>query len=252
MMLHISELSRYEKVYIPEMLEVKKNSLEHYEFIKTIRAGSGFGHILHCGDDFIMCLRRDDKVCVEKRIMEPLGFKRKTIEELEDMAETFNIAYDQEKKRMFSADSKKYVKIVKPIPFDTSVLWHIRMQGKYLINTITGSEIHLGKLKKYVVAETGLNTHLLYSIIKQGVEIRNWCLKGERLDGKTWDEYFDENKHARSNPEYYNIYFERDNITVHLRSLRQAAKDLDVSHETLRRALIEKYDTINGYKIMRP
>ena len=244
--------NRYEKVYVPDIIKVDKTSLEHYQYIKTIKAGSSFGHILHCGDDFMMCLRKDDTIPVEEKIMEPIGFKRKSIEELEKLAETLNVAYKRDLKRITLNNLKNYAKIVEPAPMNTFIFWTERMKDKYLINTATGKEVYLGKVKKYILQETGLTAMMLNLILKEGIEIRNWCYKGKRIDGKDWNVYLAEkNHHIKSNPDYYNICFKKDDIVIYLKSIRQSATQLGVSHETLRKALKNNEQSVNGYSIER-
>lgn len=243
---------KYEKVFIPEIVKIQKDKLDDYSFIKTIEAGSCFAHILQGGNYYYLCLSKDDTIRVELRINEPLGFKRQKEEELYEMAEKFNKAYKVDKTKGYGHRKRKYERVVSTPVWDTGMLWVHRMYNKHLINTITGQHIDLSQHREEIFKATGLSNHTLNLILNTGIESKNWCYKGERLDGQSWDDYFkNKSSHYKTNDEYIRTCFTKDNIIIYFSNLRNTAMDLAVSPEFLRQALIQNEESIVGYKIIK-
>jgi len=247
-----SNYIKYEKVFIPEIIKVHKDKLENYNFLKTISAGDGSGHILQGGNYFYMCLSKDDTIRIESKVNEPLGFKRSDINDLYLMASKFDKAYEVDKKRKYNTNSRKFKRIVTVPVWDTSLLWQDRMHNEYIINTVTGENIHLLDGRKHVFDKTGLSNHTLSIILTTGVESKNWCYKGQRLDGQSWDDFFkNKAKHYKSNDEYIHTIFKNDKSVIYFVNLKTTGIDLGVSAEYLRQALIDKKTKINNYEIIR-
>lgn len=273
-MLVNNDPNKYERIYLPKMLSIPKRELEHYTFIKTIPAGSGIAHILRGGNDFFLCIRskKDDFIRVEERLMEPLGFRRSSIEALEEIAARFDKVYNDDLRsyKGYNGASRKWdnaVKIPSTIMWDEP--WHIRMRGYFIINTITGEEVSLGLSKAEISSRTRLTSHLINVIVKNGVEAGvhgMWAFKGERLDGLTWEQFFNkdipkppvERKmkhpiiHYKVREALRGITFVKENITIKFSTLRQTSQDVGISHETLRKLLMAKADTVKGFKIVYP
>ena len=243
---------KYEKVFIPEIVKIQKDKLEHYSFIETVSAGSNIGHILNGGNYYYLCLSRDETIRIELRVDEPLGYKRQTIDELRQMAQAFDKAHKIDSTKGYGKHRKKHTRIVNTPIWDTGMLWLHRMQDKYIINIITGQQIHLGKHREEIFNKTGLSNHSLSLILNAGIETKNWCFMGERLDKQTWQQYF-ENKsgHYKSNEEYIRTCFVKDKMVIYFSTLRNTANDLSVSPECLRQALIQNEESILGYKIIK-
>lgn len=246
---------KYQKVFIPEFITVHKEKLDGYKYIKTIDAGSNSGHILFGEGLYFMCMRKDDYIKVDKGIMEPIGFRRKDIAELERLAATFVSARDRRPIRFDRKESRrKYQLVTVPMHFQTEIRWHIRMEGYFLINNTTGQEIHLGGKSKVDVAnEIGVTTHQIDSMISDGIEAHNWCFKGTRLDGLTWEEYFTPRQHHKSRADFNCVKFVGpEGHEVNFLSIRKTAARLGVNYECLRMALINRKDKIGQYTIVRP
>jgi hypothetical protein len=243
---------KYEKVFIPEIIKIQKDKLDNYTFIKTISAGSSQGHILKGKDNHFMCLSKNDYITIESREKEPLGFKRSDVNELYVMAASFDKAFANDKATSCNSNKIKWQKVVAVPVWDTSVLWHHRMHNKFLINVVTKEEIDLSyKSKQKIFDITGLSNHSLTSIVFVGIQAKNWCYKGERLDGKTWEEFF-ENKAKNYNPDekYIHTCFKKNNSLIYFVNLRTTALDLGVTPEFLLQALSQNRDDVVGYKII--
>ena len=243
---------KYEKVFIPEIIRIQKDKLENYTFLKTITAGASNGHILQGGNYFYMCLSKDDNITVESKVHEPIGFRRTDVNDLYIMADTFDKVYATDKSRTYNYNKRKFEKVVNVPVWDTGMLWHHRMYQKYLINTVTGEEIHLSEGRTKVFEKTGLTNHTLNSILTTGVEAKNWCYKGDRTDGQTWEQFF-ENKstHYKTNQEYIHTCFKKDNSIIYFVNLRTTGTDLGVSPELLRISLVENKSEIAGYQVIK-
>ena len=64
------------------------------------------------------------------------------------------------------------------------------MMNHYIINLKTKQEVHLAENKGDICKQYGLTIHLLNIMIRDGICGRDWCYKGTRVDGLTWDQYF--------------------------------------------------------------
>jgi len=180
----------YDKIYLPVFLRFNKEKLMHYTFIKTINAGSTNAHILQGGNDYYMCLSKDEYISAEERTMEPMGFRKNSIEALEKLAETFIKAYKNETKSIYSSINRRTTSTVIAPKLNETEHWHIKMQNHYIINIKTKQEVHLGANKGDICTQCGLTIHLLNVILRDGICGRDWCYKGTRVDGLTWPEYF--------------------------------------------------------------
>jgi hypothetical protein len=233
------EATKYERVYIPKFLYIPKKKLEHFVFIKTIDAGSGRGHIIMGGGNYYLCLRQDDCISVEERTMMPMGFRAKTIAELEALVKTFTVASKNAPAFSYNTSARKWNRTVEPPRLDYTVPWHVRCRGHYIINVVTGEEVHLGLSKPEISAKTSrLTYHLIDCIVLHGYECLNWVYKGTRLDGDTWEQYFEKRakKHYKQ--------------TVHYSSLRRTADEIGTSHETLRQLLHTGATEVGNFKII--
>jgi hypothetical protein len=179
----------YDRVYIPNVLRIPKDKLDHYIFLKTIRAGGSYGHIVNGGNYYYLCLSKNEFISVEQRTMEPIAFRRSSIIELENLASIFNAAIRKEIEKPYRRKSKKYKQIVNPPNIDYGKNWSDRMKNHYIINVNTKKEIELSMPKSNLIKEIKLTTHLLDCILRDGIMINDWVYKGERLDGLTWDQY---------------------------------------------------------------
>jgi hypothetical protein len=109
---------------------------------------------------------------------------------LEALAETFNKMQLDNAKRSYNSINRKHPKVVVPPVIDNRVEWQTRMDGHYIINVITKQEIHLSGIKCEIVKQCGITIHLLNVIIHDGIVGKDWCYKGKRLDGLSWEQYF--------------------------------------------------------------
>lgn len=243
---------KYEKVFIPEVTKIQKDKLENYNFVETIQAGGSFGHILQGGNYYYMCLSKDDTIRIELRINEPLGFKRENVQDLYDMASSFEKAYATDKTKAYNYNRRKYERVVNTPVWDTGMLWYHRMHNKYLINTVTGKEISLCQQRQNIFDITGLTNHTLNCILNTGVEAKNWCYKGDRIDKQTWQQFFENKKnHYKTNEEYLHTCFKKDNSIIYFVNLRTTAIDLGVSPEFLRQSLLQNATVIAGYSVIK-
>lgn len=244
----------YEKMYVPVVLRKHKQQIEHYEFIKTITAGSSFGHIVYGGGSYYMCMSKDEELPIEEKFDIPLGFRRDKIEDLEALAKVFDDLYNDENNKPFFSGRRRWQKTVDRPKFDYSLPWTERMKGRSIIHTLTGKEIKLDQPRTLIMEEAGLTSHLLNCVVGEGTEIRNWCYKGNRLDGQSWEDYIknkgnNETKKTNLN-QYSKISFRKGHIVVYYNTLRQTCVDIGVSYETLRKALVSKQSSVNGFEII--
>lgn len=186
----------YERIYVPVFLKYNKAQLPHYNFIKTISAGDTNGHIIQGGNYYFMCLSRDDNISAEEKTMEPMGYRRRSIDELQSLADVFCAAYASETTRGYNSINRRHPKAVVPPVLNMRLEWHERMKNHYIINVSTKQQFHLAESKTQVAAQCKLTIHLLNVIIRDGSMAKNWCYKGQRLDGLTWEQYFDSVKNA--------------------------------------------------------
>lgn len=246
--------NRYERVYIPNILTFHKEKVPNYKFIKTINAGSSLGHILFYEKDnnYILCLRQNDDISIEEKTMEPFGFKRKELSELEVLAEKFNRAKEKERRYIFRGERRKWKQVVEPMRENLHLHWNERMKGKFIINTITGQEISLAATRNQISKQTGLNNELVSCLVRDGIEAKHWAYKGKRLDGASWEEYLENpEKYNPKNNDYFGIILKRGNEAFRFQSLRITSARINVSHELLRLAIINNQPTINGYEIIK-
>ena len=188
----------YDKIYLPVFLRFNKEKLLHYRFVKTINAGSTNAHILQGGNEYFMCLSKDEYISAEERTMEPMGFRKNSIEALEKLAETFIKAYKNETKSIYSSVNRRTASTVMAPKLNETEHWHIKMQNHYIINIKTKQEVHLGGNKGDICRQCGLTVHLLNVILRDGICGRDWCYKGNRIDRLTWAEYFLQNVDSQS------------------------------------------------------
>ena len=85
----------YDKIYLPVFLRFNKEKLLHYRYIKTINAGSTNAHILQGGNEYFMCLSKDEYISAEERTMEPMGFRKNSIEVITKYSEVPYISVDR-------------------------------------------------------------------------------------------------------------------------------------------------------------
>jgi hypothetical protein len=180
----------YNKVYIPTILKINKKELQHYDYVETVQAGVSTAHIIKGADEYFLCISKNDNISVEERIMEPIGFRRKSIQELKSICDIFNLAYDKEKNKPRRRVTSKYPTIIVPPKIDHSLEWREKFAGHKIVNIITKETYDLSMPKIEIMKHTSLTSHLLDSIIYSGSLAKNWCYYGERLDKLTWDEYF--------------------------------------------------------------
>jgi hypothetical protein len=270
MMLVNNDPNKYERVYIPKFLHVEYDEVEHYEYIKTVQAGSSVGHILMGGGDYFLCLSKNTKVRLEERTMEPMGFRMKTVEEADSMAEMFTKAFNADMRayKGYNGASRKWDNVVEVPTIDWSLPWHVRMRTYNIINIETGKEVSLGLSKPEISKQTGLTYHLINVIVKHGVEAgvhEMWALKGKRLDGLTWEQYFkgevptvpyiqpdgqsNAKEHYKTRNALKNITFEKDGDSFTYTTLRETSKIINTSHETLRKLLLARAEQIKGFKV---
>ena len=246
--------NRYERIYIPTILTFNKEKVPNYSFIKTIEAGSSFGHILFNEkyNEYFMCLRKNDNISVEEKTMEPLGFKRHNLSDLETLAEKFNKLKEKERRYIFRGERRKWKQVVEPMRENMHLHWNERMKGKFIINTITGQEISLEATRNEISKQTGLNNELISCLVREGIEAKHWAYKGKRLDGATWEQYLENpEKYNPKNNDYFNIIFKKSNEAFRFESLRITSARINVSHELLRQAIINNLPSINGYEIIK-
>jgi hypothetical protein len=180
----------YDRLYLPVFIKYNKALLPHYTFIKTINAGSSNAHILHSSNGYYMCFSKDENVSAEQRTMEPMGFRRNSIELLIKLADAFITAYKNETKSIYSSVNRRTPSTVMAPKLNETEHWHTKMQNHYIINIKTKQEVHLGGNKGDICTMCGLTIHLLNVILRDGICGRDWCYKGTRVDGLTWDIYF--------------------------------------------------------------
>lgn len=183
---------KYQKVYLPTMVSVPITELEHYTFIKTVDCGSKKGHIIHGSDGYYLCLREDDYIRFDQAIYQPMGFCRQTIEQCEKLANDYLNAHKNNLNNLGELPVRVLTKNLKKailVPeFDNTTTWYVRMQGHYIIHTPSKREVHLGQAKIEVIRTTGLSYTSLDSVVYKGYIAKGWAYKGERIDGKSWEE----------------------------------------------------------------
>jgi hypothetical protein len=180
----------YDKIYIPVFLKYNKAELPHYRFIKTINAGSSNAHILQGGNEFFMCMSSDENISTEQLTMEPMGFRRRSIDELQKLADVLCRLYKSERKSIYSIVNRRTISTVVAPILNEAEHWNTKMMNHYIINTKTKEEVHLCGNKGDICKQCGLTIHLLNVILRDGICGRDWCYKGTRVDGLTWPEYF--------------------------------------------------------------
>lgn len=245
----------YRRVYVPNIESVKLSDLEHYKYIKTIDVGRQKGHIIQGNGEYIMCLSKDNIVRVHMDIYLPLGYTRKTIEELEALGQKFLKAYKTQFSRTYNGENrvlrKNLKKVVERAKFDCTKSWPDKAYGHYVINVKTKKEVHLCKPKLQIAAEIGMSTVLLDTMLSCGYLIYDWCYKGKLLDGRTWDEYFSGAAPKKKIYETMEVLkFVKDNSEIIYTNMRKTAYQLKTNDRVLSAAIKNKTE-VNGYKILR-
>jgi hypothetical protein len=193
--------TKYQKVYLPDIIDVPLSKLEHYTHISTVISGDKYGHIIKhntLDNVYYLCLRYDDNIRVDSATYDIMGFRRKSKEECQKLAKVFTDAKEYDtlygKPERTPRVLRKYlVRAVKPPILNTDISRSQRFFNKYLINVKTGKEVHLALHMAGIIRETGLKNNIqVDTVVNCGYILSDWCYKGERLDGKTWDQYFSE------------------------------------------------------------
>ena len=193
--------TKYQKVYLPDIIDVPLSKLEHYTHVSTVMAGSRYGHIIKYNtldNLYYLCLRDDDNIRVDSVTYDIMGFRKKSKEECEKLAKVFTDAkeYDElygKPARTPRVLRRNLVRAVKPPILNRDLIRQDRFFDKYLINVKTGKEVHLALHMNGIVKETGLKNNVqVDTIVNCGYILSDWCYKGERYDGKTWEQYFSE------------------------------------------------------------
>lgn len=186
--------AKYQKVYLPTMISVHITELEHYIFIKTVDCGSKKGHIIHGKDGYYLCLREDDYIRFDQAIYQPMGFCRSTIDQCEKLASEYLSAHKNNLNGLGEVPVRVLTKNLKKaiiVPqYDLSINWFARMKGHYIVHIPSKREVHLGQPKIEVIRLTGLSYTSLDSVVYKGYIAKDWAYKGERIDGKSWEEVF--------------------------------------------------------------
>ena len=196
--------TKYAKVYLPTIIEVPIDKIEHYTFIKTVSAGNLLGHIIKHNtirDVYYLCLRdNSNTIKVDQANYDIMGFRKTKIEDCEKLAKTFHDAHIREqtgpdgKPNVFAnirTIQKNLVKVVVPPELDYNLPRRERYKDKCLINIKTKEKVDLSQGMSVIVQQTGLKSNLhVDMIIRCGYLLHDWTYKGERLDGKTWTDYF--------------------------------------------------------------
>lgn len=248
--------SKYQKIYLPKIIEVKLSELKGFTHIKTIDAGRMTGHIIkdNATKEYTMCLSQTDTIKVDEAVYRPLGYTRFNIEELEKLAQSFIKVYKNKSRistslRIYRKDLKK---VVHPPVIDITKNWSIRMAGHKLINTKTKQEVDLGMAKLQVSKTIGLKGTFVDTMILTGLEIRDWCYKGKRIDGRTWEEYFSGAKPKEQIYDTVNfLKFVKGSKVINYVNLRHTAEELGTHNKKLAYVLRSNKDEICGYKIIR-
>lgn len=182
----------YTKQYMPNILRVDKDKLEHYNFIETVDVGGGHAHILSGGGDYFLCFSKNDEISTEERLMEPLGFRRRSIDDIKALADMFYKNYHTEHKRVYvSRNRYKPQTVTEPQRLDQTILWHERMVGRYIVNLSTGKCVHLGNTEKHDICKMlNITSHALTVISFDGKEKMGWCGLLPRMDKVEWKDYF--------------------------------------------------------------
>lgn len=248
--------SKYQKIYLPKIIEVKLTDIKGFTYIKTIDAGRMNGHIIkdNATKEYIMCLSQTDTIKVDEAVYRPLGYTRFNIEELEKLAQSFIKVYKNKSRistslRIYRKDLKK---VVYPPIIDITKNWPIRMTGHRLINTKTKQEVDLGVSKLQVSKTIGLKGTFIDTMILTGLEIRDWCYKGKRIDGRTWEEYFSGAKPKEQIYDTVNyLKFVKDGKEINYVNLRHTAEELGTHNKKLAYALRSNKEEICGYKIIK-
>lgn len=242
-----SNTTAYQKLVMPVFLRKHKEEVDGYTFIKTILCGSSNAHILKGNDDYYMCVSRNDHIAVEEDQNYPVGYKRSSLIELENMAESYNKLYNKENKNAW-AGRRKWKKVVERPKYDYSLPWNERMKEKTIINILTKEEIDLSLPRLEIMKKTGLSSHLLNTITLDGNEVRGWCYKGKRLDNQSWEDFL--NNQTNQISEYNGIHFVKDGNKIPYITLRDTSQQIGISYETLRKAIVARDEEVNGYKII--
>jgi len=245
----------YQKIYIPTIEDVKLTELNGFTYIKTIDAGRMRGHIIKDNkfEEYTMCLSHTDTVRVDIQANRPLGYTRFNIPELEKLAQSFVRALHRDPRgnglMIFRKNIKRFVEAPK---IDATQNWHIRMYGHHLINIKTKEEVPLHISKNVICKKIGMKVSTLDTMLQTGGIIRDWCYKGDIIDGRTWDEYF---SGAKPKKEIYDVInylkFVKDEKQIDFVSLRVTANVLKTNDKKLGYAIRTNKQEINGYKIVR-
>lgn len=247
--------SKYNKVYIPRIEDIKLSELNGFTYIKTIDAGRMQGHIIKDNkvEEYTMCLSHTDTVKVDVKANRPLGYTRFNIPDLEKLAQTFIKALQRNPRsnglKIFRKNIKKFVEVPK---FDITQNWHIRTYGHYIINIKTKEEIPLHLSKNYICKRIDMKISLFDTMLQTGGIVRDWCYKGQIIDGRTWEEYF---AGAKPKKQIYDVInylkFVKDDEEINYISLRETAYMLGTNDKKLAYVLRANKDEINGYKIIK-
>jgi hypothetical protein len=145
--------------------------------------------------------------------------------------------------------------VVTPPKLSARLPWKEKMQDHCLINTTTGREVALCLPREVIMEETSLNKSLLETVLYEGCEIKRWCYKGVRTDGKSWPDVIAEKRrnNGSSKEAVLEVTFSKPDVApFHFTTLRETSKVLGVSHEKLRLQLSAGVANINGYNVEYP
>lgn len=248
--------AQYQKIYLPKIIDVNINEIKGFTYIKTVDAGRLKGHIIKDNkvNEYVMCLSKSDIIKVDEMPYRPLGYTRFSIEELEKLAGTFLHAYKNrhntsQSLRIFRRHLKQ---VVEPPMLDMTQNWSIRMAGHKLINTKTKQEIDLSKSKLSIASSIDLKLPFIDMMVLTGLQVKDWCYKGKRIDGRTWEEYFSGAKPKEQIYDTINyLKFVKDGKEIEYVNLHHTAEMLGTHNKKLAYALRSNKQEICGYKIIK-
>jgi hypothetical protein len=162
-----------------------KDKVPDYKFIKTVDAGGKNGHILYGKHSYWLCLRSTEQVSINDLDGYVFGFQRKTLEEVEMLAETLNESYNCEQ----AEENGEVRQTVNVKPTDKQS-WIEQASNLEMIHTKSGVVFSLCQSKQNLVDLFGLSAFNIVQLLR-GETIKDFVLYNNRIDGVRWRDFVD-------------------------------------------------------------
>ncbi len=243
----------HEPIFIPIFIRVDKQNVPEYKFIETIEIGNRHGHVLHGCNRYFLCVSDDENVSTEHCFVHPLGYSRKTLQEIREFAKKMVERIIGTSTYANVKGFQEYEKLTIVPKIDMTKKWHVRNEGLKLINVNSLQECNLTQHRIAVLKSTGLSNHLLGRILDHGECIYNWALKVDRLDKIPWERIAKKQhkRHYKQKEHYIDAVFTNQYTQKRYSytTVEDTAGDLRVDREILRQALANKKTQIGNWII---